>query len=89
MNPEEIILKYSLEEMLNILPGTIIHRKRKWFLSNEIYDLNISKDPFNNWIIEYFNERMLESYFRTTHQTLKRALSEMLSLLSSEMFITL
>lgn len=79
-NPvEKLMNMYPCEQILNYLPKTLIIDRKTIFHAHEIYDMNISRDGLDNWVIDYFNERSVKSLFIVTNEGLHHAAAEMLA----------
>jgi hypothetical protein len=90
MTREEISIKFNLNEMFELLPAEVIYKKKTFFRMDEVYELVIRKAKcFNTWTIEYYNERMVRTYFQVQSKSLNHAVSEMLHQLSEQNFIQL
>lgn len=66
---------FTAEQLLNLLPGTIIRDRKKIFRYKEVYDLNITKDALNNWVITYMNVMDLHVLFSISSNELTKCLN--------------
>jgi hypothetical protein len=78
---------YEVEQMLNMLPKTIIKDKKQMFTYREIYDMQINRDFFGNWVIAYINDLSVRTLYNTTNPDLKRCTAQMLAELISDKYI--
>jgi hypothetical protein len=69
---KKLMAAYALEQMIEFLPKTIIKERKLVFRYNEIFDLNISKDGLDNWVITYLNDKSLKSLFAVKNISLHR-----------------
>lgn len=76
---KKLMLAYPLEQMIEFLPKTLIKEKKSIFLADEIFDINISRDGMDNWVIDYINQRMMRSLFMTSDKSLHRSIALMLA----------
>jgi hypothetical protein len=74
----KLMKTYPLEEMLSMLPKTIIRDKKKTFRYGHIFDLNITRDGLDNWVIAYQNDKTLGTLFINIHPELYRCCAIML-----------
>jgi hypothetical protein len=88
MDSKEILVKFTVEQMLAILPAEIIFQKKRWFLLDEVFELAIRKSKvFNTWTVEYYNERSFKYYYHVQNVSLPLALATILSELNEGKFI--
>jgi hypothetical protein len=71
----KLMQAYPLEQMMNFLPKTIIKDRKTIFRANEIFDLYISRDGMDNWVIDYFNEKSQKSLFLISNKYIHRCLA--------------
>jgi hypothetical protein len=57
---------YPLEQLLNMLPKTLVKGKRSFFRSEDVFDIDITKDGLNNWVISYIHDMGLRTLFTVT-----------------------
>ena len=85
MTQEELLKEYTLEKVLETLPAELIISRKKWFYAHEVYDLVIRKENvFNLWAVEYYNDKMVKTYFRVQNHSLHVAAVKMLMKLIEE-----
>jgi hypothetical protein len=83
----QIHKKYPLQDLMNMLPKTIIKDRKNIFRYKDVFDLSITKDALDNWVIAYNNERNLHTLFVETNKDIHRGLARILAtLIESEMF---
>jgi len=58
---------YAVEQLLNMLPKTIVRHHKQFWRYDEIFDLKIEKTSLNDWVISYINDMNLNSMFSFTH----------------------
>ena len=89
-NPDlhlQIQKKYSLQELMNMLPKTIIKDRKNIFRCKDVFDLNITKDALDNWVIAYNNGRSLYPLFVETNKDIHQGLAKMFAaLINSGLF---
>jgi hypothetical protein len=79
---------YPLEQMLYMLPKTIIAGKKKTFRYGEVFDLNITRDGLDNWVISYQNDKTLGTLFINIHPEIYRCAAIMLAELIENKYIS-
>lgn len=90
MNTDQILNRYTLDEMLELLPAEIVRGKKHWYMSDELFDLIILKDKaLFIWTVRYFNRRSGQYCYQVLSNKIKRAVAEMLCKLNEDKFITL
>jgi hypothetical protein len=79
-NPMEKLMNfYPLKQILGFLPKTIIKSRKTIFRMDEIFDLVITRDGMDNWVIFYRNERSQRTLFTIINADIHRAAAEMLA----------
>jgi hypothetical protein len=79
---------YSIPRMMNMLPKSLTsERKVILFKYKDIFDLNISKDGMDNWVVIYINDMSMKTLFITQDQDIHRCLAKMLILLIESKYI--
>lgn len=76
---EKLMKAYPLEQMIEFLPKTLIKNRKSIFLSDEIFDMLISRDGMDNWIIDYHNQRNFRSLFIISDTSLHKCVALMLA----------
>jgi hypothetical protein len=90
MTPKEIKDKYTIPEMLAMLPAEVIKNRRNFFYMHEVFDLAIRKSKrFNTWTVEYFNDRTVKTLFQHQNTDLAICLAMMIQELSENKYIEL
>jgi hypothetical protein len=56
---------YPLSQMLNMLPKTIIKDHKMSFRYKDLFDINITRDGLDNWVISYINDKSSKTLFIT------------------------
>jgi hypothetical protein len=83
----KLMQTYEVEQMLNMLPKTIIKDKKQMFTYREIYDMQINRDFLGNWVIAYINDLSVRTLYNTSNPDLKRCTALMLAELISDKYI--
>jgi hypothetical protein len=90
MIPKEIKDKYTIPEMLDMLPAEVIKGRKNFFYLHEVFDLAIRKSKlFNTWTVEYFNDRTVKTLFQHQSTDLSVCLATMVQELIENKYITL
>jgi hypothetical protein len=79
---------YPLNQMLNMLPKTIIKDKKKMFRYGEVFDLNITRDALDNWVISYINDKNLSTLFINIYPEIHRCAAIMLTELIENKYVS-
>ncbi len=72
---------FPVDQLLNILPGTIVRGKKSFFKSEEVYDLRIEKDSLNNWVASYMNNLGLKPLFTVNCLDLHLCIAKLVTIL--------
>jgi hypothetical protein len=90
MTPKEIKDKFTIPEMLAMLPAEVIKGRKSLFYMHEVFDLAIRKSKcFNTWTVEYFNDRTVKTLFQHQNTDLAICLAMMIQELVENKYIEL
>jgi hypothetical protein len=90
MTQEEIKQKFTVPQLLELLPAEIIKGRKNFFFADEVFDLAIRKcRVFNTWTVEYYNERNIRTFLQYQSTDLAKCLAEMVYALSELKYIQL
>jgi hypothetical protein len=70
---------YPLEQMLNMLPKTIVKDRKKAFRYNDIFDITITRDGLDNWVISYTNDKSSNTLFITIYPDIHQCCAIMMA----------
>jgi hypothetical protein len=76
---KKLIAAYPLEQMLGFLPKTIIQGRKSIFRMNQVFDLNITRNALENWVISYLNEKNLRPLLFQSNKDIHRCAALMLA----------
>lgn len=72
---------YDVKQLMEMLPGSIVKKKKNIFRYSEIFDLKIEKDSLNNWVISYINDMNMDTIYIYMSPDLHKTLSIMVAAL--------
>jgi hypothetical protein len=84
---QKLMNAFPLEQMINMLPKTIIREKKKIFRYSEIFDLHISRDAMDNWVFIYQNDRNLTLLFISSDPSIHRSCALILAKLIENKYL--